>query len=138
MTAALVSAAVMLSYTVLAAEPSVTVQAEILYASTAPGTVEPAYVKLRDSLAPKVKYLTLKKLDAKKLQLVQNTMQTIALPNQKQAELTLQGLKDNVATVKVKTPSVETVYSLAKEKTLSAPAGAHDGGDLWLVVSQPK
>ncbi len=128
----------MFSFAALAEAPSVTVQAEILFASTAPGTVEPAYAKLRDSLAPKVKYLTLKKLDSKKLQLVQNTLQTIALPNQKQAELTLQGLKDNVATVKVKTPSVETVYSLAKEKTLSAPAGAHDGGDLWLVVSQPK
>ena len=138
MTRALVGAALLLSLGALAAEPSVTVQAEILYASTAPGTVEPAYVKLRDSLAPKVKYLTLKKLDAKKLQLVQNTLQVLTLPNQKQAELTLQGLKDNVATVKVKTPSVETVYSLAKEKTLSAPAGAHDGGDLWLVVSQPK
>jgi len=133
-----VSTAVLCSFAAFAAEPSVTVQAEILYASTAPGTVEPAYAKLRDSLAPKVKYLTLKKLDAKKLQLVKNTLQTLALPNQKQAELTLQDLKDNVATVKVKTPSVETVYSLAKEKTLSAPAGQHEGGDLWLVVSQPK
>lgn len=134
----LAGALVVCSFTALAAEPSVTVQADILYASTAPGTVEPAYVKLRDSLAPRVKYLTLKKLDSKRLQLVQNTLQTLALPNQKTAELTLQGLKDNVATVKVKTPSVETVYSLAKEKTLSAPAGAHEGGDLWLVVSQPK
>ncbi len=133
-----VGALVMFSFTALAAEPSVTVQADILYASTAPGTVEPAYVQLRDSLAPKVKYLTLKKLDSKRLALVQNSLQTITLPNQKTAELTLQGLKDNVATVKVKTPSVETVYSLAKEKTLSAPAGQSDGGDLWLVVSQPK
>ena len=131
-------ALVMFSFTALAAEPSVTVQADILYASTAPGTVEPAYVQLRDSLAPKVKYLTLKKLDSKRLALVQNSLQTITLPNQKTAELTLQGLKDNVATVKLKTPSVETVYSLAKEKTLSAPAGQSDGGDLWLVVSQPK
>ncbi len=131
-------AVVMFSFTALAAEPSVTVQADILFASTAPGTVEPAYVQLRDSLAPRVKYLTLKKLDSKRLALVQNSLQTITLPNQKTAELTLQGLKDNVATVKVKTPSVETVYSLAKEKTLSAPAGQSDGGDLWLVVSQPK
>lgn len=126
------------SFAALAAEPSVTVQADVIYASTAPGTVDPALTKMRDQMAPKVKYTTMKKLDAKKLELVQDKMQAVALPNQKQAELTLQGLKENVATVKVKTPSVETVYTLAKDKTLSAPAGAHDGGDLWLVVSQPR
>ena len=127
-----------LSFAALAAEPAVTVQADVVYASTAAGTVDPALTKMRDQMAPKVKYQTMKKLDAKKLELVQNQMQVIALPNQKNAELTLQQLKENVATVKVKTPSVETVYTLAKDKTLSAPAGQHDGGDLWLVVSQPK
>lgn len=134
----LTSAVVFFSLTTLAAEPSVTVQADIVFASTAPGTVEPAYAKLRDTLSSKVKYQTMKKLDSKKLELVQNKLQTIALPNAKQAELTLQGVKENVATVKVKTPSVETVFSLAKDKSLSAPAGATDKGDLWLVVSQPK
>lgn len=126
------------SFAALAAEPSVTVQADVVYASTAPGTVDPALTKLRDQMAPKVKYQTMKKLDAKKLELVKDKMQAVTLPNQKQAELTLQQLKENVATVKVKTPSVATVYTLAKDKTLSAPAGAHDNGDLWLVVSQPK
>lgn len=134
----LTSAVVFFSLTTLAAEPSVTVQADIVFASTAPGTVEPAYVKLRDTLSGKVKYQTMKKLDSRKLELAQNKLQTIALPNAKQAELTLQGVKENVATVKVKTPSVETVFSLAKDKSLSAPAGATDKGDLWLVVSQPK
>jgi len=126
------------SLSALAADPAVTIQAELVFASTDPGTVEPAYARLRDTLAPRVKYLTMKKLDSKKLELVQNKMQLLALPNAKQVELTLQGLKENVATVKVKTPSVETVFSLAHEKTLSAPAGAHEGGELWLVVSQPK
>ena len=134
----LLGAALVLSCTAFAADPSVTVQADVVFASTAPGTVEPALVKMRDAMAPKVKYLTMKKVDSKKLELVQNKVQVISLPNQKQAELTLQQVKENVATVKVKTPSVEAVYSLAKDKTLSAPAGANDGGDLWLVVSQPK
>lgn len=134
----LTSAVVFFSLSTLAAEPSVTVQADIVFASTAPGTVEPAYAKLRDTLSSKVKYQTMKKLDSKKLELAQNKLQTIALPNARQAELTLQGVKENVATVKVKTPSVETVFSLAKDKSLSAPAGATDKGDLWLVVSQPK
>ena len=134
----LLGTAVVFSLTALAAEPSVTVQADVVYASTAPGAVEPSLTKLRDQMASKVKYQTMKKLDAKKLELVQDKMQSVALPNQGKAELTLQQMKENVATVKVKTPSVETVYTLAKDKTLSAPAGQHDGGDLWLVVSQPK
>jgi hypothetical protein len=133
-----VSVVALLSLTTLAAEPSVPVQAEVVFASTAAGTVEPSLAKMRDAMAPKVKYLTMKKLETKKLELVQSKPQMLALPNQKQAELTLQGVKENVATVKVKTPSVETVYSLAREKSLYVPAGAHEGGDLWLVVSEPK
>ena len=138
MTKLVVGAVALFSLTSLAAEPSVTVQAEVIFASTAAGTVDPTLTKMRDTLAPKVKYLTMKKLESKKLELVANKPQVIALPNQKQAELTLQALEKNVATVKVKTPSVETVYSLAREKSLSAPAGQNEGGDLWLVVSQPK
>ena len=134
----LIVAVAAFSLTAFAAEPSVTVQAEVVFASTAPGSVDPSLSKMREQMAPKVKYATMKKLDSKKLELVQNQMQTISLPNQKQAELTLQQLKENIATVKVKTPSVETVYTLAKDKTLSAPAGSNDGGDLWLVVSQPR
>ena len=132
------SVVALLSLTTLAAEPSVPVQAEVVFASTAAGTVDPSLAKMRDAMAPKVKYLTMKKLETKKLELQQNKPQMVALPNQKQAELTLQGVKENVATVKVKTPSVETVYSLARDKSLYVPAGAHEGGDLWLVVSQPK
>jgi len=132
------AAAVFFSLSTFAAEPSVTVQADVVFASTNPGTVDPSLTKLRDQMAPTKKYQTMKKLDAKKLELVKDKTQAVALPNKGQAELTLQQLKENVATVKVKTPAVETVYTLAKDKTLSAPAGAHEGGDLWLVVSQPK
>ena len=132
------SVVALLSLTTLAAEPSVPVQAEVVFASTTAGTVDPSLAKMRDAMAPKVKYLSMKKLETKKLELSQNKPQALALANQKQAELTLQGVKENVATVKVKTPSVETVYSLARDKSLYVPAGAHEGGDLWLVVSQPK
>lgn len=138
MTSLLVGAFALVSFSTLAAEPSVTVQADVIYASTAAGTVEPALMKMRDAMAPKVKYQTMKKLDSKKLELVQHKAQSIALPNKKQAELTLQDLKENVATVKVKLPPAEAVYSLGREKSFSLQGGAHDGGDLWLVVSQPK
>jgi hypothetical protein len=124
---------------VLAAEPTVPVQAEVVFASTAAGQVEPALVKMRDAMASKVKYLTMKRLDGKKLELVKDKPQTVALPNQKSAEFTLQELtKENVATLKVKLAPTEAVYSLGREKSLYVQGGAHDGGELWLVLSQPK
>lgn len=138
MTRLVASAAALFSLWALAADPSVTVQADVVFASTAPGTVEPALLKTRDQMAGTKKYLTMKKLDSKKLELVQNKVQTIALPDSKQVELTLQGLKANVATLKVKTPQVETVYSLARDKSLFTQAGSKEDGDLWLVLSQPK
>ena len=99
-------AAAIFSLSAIAADPSVVVQADVVFASTAPGTVDPSLTRMRDQMAPKVKYTTMKKLDSKRLELVQNKPQTISLPNQKQAELTLQQLKENIATVKVKSQSV--------------------------------
>lgn len=138
MSRTLTGAVVLLSLTTLAAEPAVPVQADVVFASTAAGTVDPALAKMREAMASKVKYLTMKKLDSKKLELLQNKPQLVALPNQKQAELTLQALKENVATVKVKLPPTEAVYSLGRDKSLYVQGGAHEGGELWLVVSQPK
>ncbi len=123
---------------VLAAEPTVPVQAEVVFASTAAGQVEPALVKMRDAMASKVKYLTMKRLDGKKLELVKDKPQTVALPNQKSAELTLQGVTENVATLKVKLAPTEATYTLAKDKSLYVQGGTHEGGDVWLVLSQPK
>jgi hypothetical protein len=123
---------------VLAAEPTVPVQAEVVFASTAAGQVEPALVKMRDAMASKVKYLTMKRLDGKKLELVKDKPQSVALPNQKSAELTLQGVTENVATLKVKLAPTEATYTLAKDKSLYVQGGTHEGGDVWLVLSQPK
>jgi hypothetical protein len=123
---------------VLAAEPTVPVQAEVVFASTAAGQVEPALVKMRDAMASKVKYLTMKRLDGKKLELVKDKPQTVALPNQKSAELMLQGVTENVATLKVKLAPTEATYTLAKDKSLYVQGGTHEGGDVWLVLSQPK
>lgn len=130
--------ALLFSFAAVAAEPAVPVQADVVFASTAPGAVEPSLTKMRDQMAPTKKYLTMKRLDSKRLELLQAKMQAMPLPGGKQAELTLQALKDNVATVKVKTPSVEAVHTVAKEKSLYVPAGTDNGGDVWLVVSQPK
>lgn len=134
----LAGVALLLSFAAFAAEPTVPVQADVVFASTAPGAVEPSLTKMRDQMAPTKKYLTMKRLDSKRLELLQAKMQAMPLPGGKQAELTLQSLKDNVATVKVKTPSVEAVHTVAREKSLYVPAGTDNGGDVWLVVSQPK
>ena len=134
----LVSAVMMASFAVFAAEPAVPVQADVVFASTQAGTIDPSLVKMRDQMAAQKKYLTLKKLDSKKLELTQNKAEAMPLPGGKNAEFSLQSIEKNVAKVKVKTPAVETVHTLAKDKSLYLPAGAQDGGDLWLVVSQPK
>ncbi|MFZ5444580.1 MAG: hypothetical protein ACOZQL_31595 [Myxococcota bacterium] len=134
----MILASLALSLTVLAAEPSVPVQAEVVFASTAAGSVDPSLTKMRDAMAARVKYLSMKKLEAKKFDLVVNKPQQVALPNQKSAELTLQSVKDDVATLKVKLPPTEAVYTLGREKSLYLQGGAHDGGDLWLVLSQPR
>lgn len=128
----------LISGAAFAADPQVTVQADVIYASTKEGTVDPSLEKMRDALATKVKYRTMKKLDGKKLELKLARTEHLTLANNKTAEITLQDVKDNVATLKLRVPPTEAVYSLAREKSLSMPAGAHDGGDLWLVVSQPK
>lgn len=138
MTKTLACAVVMLSMTVLAADPQVPVQADVVQALEAAGPVDPDLVSMQQKLAEKKKYGTLKKLESKRLELVLGKAQTLALPNQKTAEVTLQDVKDNVATVKLKVPPTEAVYSLAKGKTLYFQGGAHGGGDLWLLVSQPK
>ncbi len=122
---------------VLAAEPSVSVQAEVVFASTKEGIVEPDLQKMQQTLGAKVKYLTLKKVAAQKLELSVKP-QSVALPNTRTAEISLLGVKENVATVRVKLAPADATYTLGREKSLYLQAGPHDGGDLWLVLSQPK
>ena len=125
----LLSIAMLIAAPVLAADPVVPVQADVVYASTTAGQVDPALTRMRDAMASKVKYQTMKKLE----------LLAVALPNQKTAEVVLQSVSnDNVATLKVKLPPTEATYSLAREKALYLQGGPHDGGDLWLVLSQPK
>jgi hypothetical protein len=119
------------------ADGPVAVQADVVFASTAAGKVDPTLTKMQETLGAKVKYLTLEKRSSEKLQ-VTNRGVTVALPNGKVASLTLEGLKDGVATLRVKLPPTDATYSLAKDKSFYLQGGAHEGGDLWLVLSQPK
>ena len=62
----------------------------------------------------------------------------LKLPNGVEATLAVEGLKDDVATLRVKVPPADATYKLGKKGSLYVQAGAHDGGDLWLVLSPAK
>lgn len=132
-----VSAVLLLATAALAEDAKVPVQADIVYASTAAGAVEPALAPMQAALANRVKYLTMKRLSTHKLELGRAPA-TVTLPNQKVGQLTLESLKDDVAVVQVKLPPASATYRLARGKSLYVQGGAHDGGDLWLVLSMPK
>ncbi len=115
--------------------PKVDVQAQVVHALESGNQVEPASLKaMQTALGAKKKYGTLKQLSVSKLQLSKASV-TVSLPNQKQATLTLESLKDDVATVRVKLPPVDATYTLGRERNVYLQAGAHAGGDLWLVLS---
>jgi hypothetical protein len=122
---------------VLADEPKVPVQADVVFASKAPGEIQPALKAMQATLAGRVRYGTLKTLSTQRLELTRQASQ-VELPNQKVAQLVLESLKDDVAVVKVTLPPTETTYRLGRGKSLYLQGGAHDGGDLWLVLSMPK
>ncbi len=119
------------------ADGPVKVQADVVFASTAPGKVDPALLKMQDTLGAKVKYLTLEKRSSQALTVDSKGVE-VALPNGKAAQVSLEGLKAGVATLRVKLPPTDTTYSLAKDKSFYLQAGAVEGGELWLVLSPPK
>jgi hypothetical protein len=121
----------------LAAEPNVPVQADVVFASTEKGAVDPTLQRMQEALFQKVRYATLRKLSSSTVTLASKA-QALQLPNRKTAELSLDSLKQDVATVRVKLPPAEATYTLARDKSLYLQAGSHEGGDLWLVLSQPK
>lgn len=119
------------------ADGPVPVQAEVVFASTAAGKVDPTLTKMQETLGAKVKYLTLEKRSSQKLTVDAKGV-VISLPNGKAAAVTLETLKEGVATLRVKLPPTDATYSLAKDKSFYLQGGPHEGGDLWLVLSQPK
>ncbi len=133
----LLVAALLASSALLAAEPAVPVQVEVVQASLKPGPVPESLKKMQTALSARIKYGSLKIRSTKQLMLSKTT-ETIELPNKSQAVLSLERLKDGVATVQVQVPPASATYTLAKDKSLYFQAGSHDGDDVWLVLSQPK
>jgi hypothetical protein len=125
----------------VATEGQVAVQAEVVFASTKPGKVDPSLAKMQETLGQKVKYLTLEKRSSVKFTLPSKGVtseHSLELPNKKMAWIGLESMKEGVATLRVKLAPTDATYSLAKDKSFYLQGGAHEGGDLWLVLAQPK
>lgn len=116
----------------------VEVTADTVFATEAGNTLEPPSLKvMQDKLSKKVRYGSLKLLTSKKLVLTP-APQALALPNGKDATLSVSELKSDVATLRVKVPPTDTTYKLGRTGSLYLNAGEHLGGELWLVVSPSK
>lgn len=134
------SLALLVSSAALAEDAKVTVNADVVFAELKAGVVEAGLAGMQHALAQGPqgkKYGTLKKVSSQKVPLEAKPA-VVALPNGKTAELSLQSLEKGVATVKVKVPKGEATLKLGREGSLYQQAGPHEGGDLWLVLSQPK
>jgi hypothetical protein len=128
----------LISTVALADEPKVAVQTEIVHAQEKAGTIDPGLQEMQAKLAEGKKYGTLKRLSTQKLTL-QTLPATVPLPNGKQAELSVVTLVEGVATIKIKVPGLgESTSKLGRDRSLYQGAGKLEGGDLWLVLSQPK
>ena len=121
---------------VATADPNVSIRTDIVQASTTRGTIDRSLVKMKEALASRVNYQTLQIVKTATVAL-SNQSTSVSLPNNKVAELVLISMKDNVATVKVKEPPAEPIYTLGRDKALYIQAGEFEGRELWLVLSQP-
>ena len=133
----LAALALVLSTVALAQDAKVTVKAEVVQAQVKAGTIEPGLQEMQTALAQGKKYGSLKRISTQKVT-VQAKTAVVPLPNGTSAELSLVTLEQGVATIKVKVPKGETTSKLGRDGSLYQQAGEWQGGDLWLVLSQPK
>ena len=129
--------ALVVSSIALADEPKVAVQADVVHAQVKAGTIEPGLEGMRAELSKGKKYGALKRISTQKLTL-KTKATVLPLPNGKNAEMSLLTLEQGVATIKLKVPKGEITAKLGRDGSLMQQAGEWDGGDLWLVLSQPK
>jgi hypothetical protein len=121
-----------------AKDGKVPVQVEVVLASLSGNTIDPPTLKaMQDAMAKKVKYGSLKRQSLEKLELTAKP-HLLKLPNGVEAALSLDALKNDVATLRVKVPPADATYSLGKKGSLYVQAGKQGEDDLWLVLSPAK
>ena len=128
----------LLAVPVLADDAKVAVQVEVVLASLKGNTIDPPTLKaMQDAMAKKVKYGSLKRQSMEKLEL-ETKPHALKLPNGVDAALSVEALKNDVATLRVKVPPADATYNLGKKGTLYVQAGKQGEDDLWLVLSPAK
>lgn len=113
----------------------VEVMVQTVHASTLGTVLEPPSLRaMKEAFSKNTKYTSFKQLSLEKVVVTASPVE-LKLANGKTASLKLEELKGGSAKVRVKLPPLDTVYTLGREGSLYIAGGAHDSGDLWLVLS---
>jgi len=129
--------ALVVSTAALADDAKVAVKAEVVHAQVKAGVVDPGLEAMQAALAQGKRYGALRRVSTQKV-LLEKKPAGLPLPNGTSAEMSLVTLEQGVATIKLKVPKGETTSKLGRDGSLYQQAGEWQGGDLWLVLSQPK
>jgi hypothetical protein len=128
---------------VFAAEPKpadkVQVKAEVVLAAVEGNELDPPALKAMQQAfsEKKVTYGYLKRVLEQPLTVTTKPV-TVKLPNGKDANVLLEKLEKDVATLRVKVPPADATYTLGKTGNLYVQGGKHEGKDVWLVLSPAK
>jgi hypothetical protein len=119
---------------------SVKVQVEVVLASNKGTAVEPAELsKMKDTFQKQnFSFTSFKRLSLEVLQVGLSKPTEVRLPNGVNASVTLLGMKDGVATLRVDIPRQSSLdVELGRQGAVYQKAGKHVGGELILVLSPP-
>ena len=124
-----------------AQDVKVSVRVETVLASNKGSAVEPPELEKMKATFQKqnFNFTAFKRLSIETLQLTNlKKSAEIRLPNGVNASLTLLGMKDGTASVRVDVPRQSTTdVELGRQGSIYQLAGSHVGGKLILVLSQP-
>lgn len=118
-------------------EPKVEVKADVILASNQGNVVEPPSLSaVKDEFASAgIVFSSYRRLSSERLALVGGRPVVLKLPNAKTATFQLEQLKAGTATVKVKGVGAEVTIQLGREGSVFQRVGAHQGGQLILMLS---
>src|SRR5262245_42116897 len=113
----------------------VNVRAEVVLAAKDGNEIDPPARKaMQQALAEKkVVYGYLKRVVDQPLTVTTEPV-TVKMPNGKDANVMLEKLEKDVATLRVKVPPADATYTLGKTGNLYVQGGKHEGKDVWLVL----
>lgn len=123
-----------------AQDEKVQVQVEVVLASMKGTEVNPPELaKMKESFQKQnFNFTSFKRLSLQVLEVASKKPSELKLPNGTNATLSLLGMKDGTATVRVSIPRQPTLdVELGRQGAVYQKAGKHVGGELILVLSPP-